>query len=161
MEKREITKADLEATIQETAAGIRFREAVPKGLDYRRVFVEITRRPEMNRRFREARKMAARLLVDEAVTIADGPEGEREWVRTRTIRDGKGNVLRVIEDRSPNVDRDRLRVGMRQWLAARMAPEDFGERVTMAGDAESPPEFVFRVIGETARKALPEARDEE
>lgn len=146
--------------IRQVSSGVKFREAAPRGLDYREVWVMIQARPDLSRLMADAKRQAAELLVEEAMRIADGPAGTKDYVKTRRIMEPDGTLVRIIEDRFPNVERDRLRVQVRQWLASKMAPEDFGEAVTLRGDRDNPPEFVFRVVGPTPpepQKVLPAA----
>ena len=62
--------------------------------------------------YARARDIGYEVMADELIEIADG--GSDDW------------------------QRDRLRVDARKWLLAKALPKRFGDRVTLAGDAEAP-----------------------
>ena len=74
-------------------------------------------------RYARARDIGYEVMADELIDIADG--GSDDW------------------------QRDRLRVDARKWLLAKALPKRFGDRMTLAGDAEAPLGVVM----------LPEVRD--
>lgn len=83
---------------------------------------------ESNEAFREqyarAREAQADHFVDEIIEIADSPNA------TTNPQTGE------VEARDPQ--RDRLRVDARKWVASRLAPKKYGDRITHAGDPDSP-----------------------
>src|SRR5690606_35387334 len=62
--------------------------------------------------YARARNIGYEVMADELIEIADG--GSDDW------------------------QRDRLRVDARKWLLAKALPKRYGDRVTLAGDAEAP-----------------------
>jgi hypothetical protein len=58
--------------------------------------------------YARAKEVQAELMADEIISIADGND------------DVRGNV---------DVQRDRLRVDARKWVAAKLLPKKYGERV--------------------------------
>ena len=79
-----------------------------------------------------ARRIAARHFGDEIRAIAD--DDSRDLVKVPTA-DGE----RLLVNNAAN-QRDRLRIGARQWLAERWAPEDFAppSRVELTGKDRGP-----------------------
>ncbi len=47
-------------------------------------------------------------------------------------------ILEIADDGQEDVNRSRLRVDARKWVAARLKPKKYGDRQTIAGDAENP-----------------------
>src|SRR5690606_8051201 len=69
-------------------------------------------RDGFSERYARARELGYEVMADELIEIADG--GSDDW------------------------QRDRLRVDARKWLLAKALPKRYGDRVTLAGDAEAP-----------------------
>ncbi len=66
---------------------------------------------EFGERYRAAQKVKAAVLVEESLEISDGEGGEDTTVR---------------------VARDKLRVGTRHWIAARLDPTAFGDKGSLS-----------------------------
>lgn len=83
---------------------------------------------ESNEAFREqyarAREAQADHYVDEMLEIADSPNA--------TVNPKTGEP----EVRDPQ--RDRLRVDTRKWIASRLAPKKYGDKITHANDPDAP-----------------------
>lgn len=90
-----------------------------------------------NEQFREqyarARDFQADSWADEILQISD--DGSND-----TYTDSNGNE-RVDHD---VVARSKLRVDTRKWLMARMAPRKYGDKLSVAGDGDSPLTVVIR-----------------
>lgn len=76
-----------------------------------------------NERFREQYKLAreaqAETLADEIIDIADGKRGE-------------------YENGQADVQRDRLAVDARKWVASKLKPKVYGEKTLLGSDPENP-----------------------
>ena len=86
--------------------------------------------------YARAKQEQAEALADEIVAIADEPD----WITTeKGVRD--------------NVERSKLRVEARKWVAARLLPKKYGDRVDLnhRGETENPLNFVLTRIGERER----------
>ena len=71
--------------------------------------------------YRDARLMGYHSMADSLIDVADGPaEGE---------------------DTPALVARDKLKVNTRQWIVSRMLPKIYGDRLSLAGDPDSPLKF--------------------
>lgn len=75
-------------------------------------------RPEFSEQYARAREAQADKLAEEALQIAD--DG-----RSDTYVDGDGNVKTDTEV----IQRSRLRVDTRKWLASKMAPKKYGDKI--------------------------------
>ena len=79
-------------------------------------------RPEFSDQYARAREAQADKLAEEALQIAD--DG-----RSDTYVDGDGNVKTDTEV----IQRSKLRVDTRKWLASKMAPKKYGDKVAIGG----------------------------
>ena len=79
-------------------------------------------RPEFSEQYARAREAQADKLAEEALTIAD--DG-----RSDTYVDADGNVKTDTEV----IQRSKLRVDTRKWLASKMAPKKYGDKVAIGG----------------------------
>jgi len=83
---------------------------------YRTIMRRIQNDPSFKERHDLARRIQAERFVDEIVTIAD--DGRND---TYTDQDGK----KVVD--YDNINRARLRVDARKWIAAKMLPAKYGD----------------------------------
>ena len=79
----------------------------------------------------EFRDMYARSREDQADTLADeileiADDGRNDWMMRATAEDGKeaGMVLNA-----EHIQRSRLRVDARKWIAAKLKPKKYGEKI--------------------------------
>jgi hypothetical protein len=84
------------------------------------VFNWLRTKPDFSDQYAQAKQESADALVEEMLDIAD--DGSNDY-----IEDGEGN----LKFNSENVQRSRLRVDTRKWIAAKLKPKKFGERVDM------------------------------
>ena len=84
-----------------------------------------------DKRFREfrdnyyhARRVAAEIRVDEIIDIVDNRSNDYT-----IVYDDNGDPVDLLANHA-NVQRDRLRVDTRKWLAAKLLPKLYGERVS-------------------------------
>lgn len=79
-------------------------------------------RPEFSEQYARAREAQADKLAEEALQIAD--DG-----RSDTYVDAEGNERTDTEV----IQRSKLRVDTRKWLASKMAPKKYGDKVAIGG----------------------------
>jgi hypothetical protein len=82
----------------------------------------------------EFREMYARAREDQADTLADqiidiADDGTRDYVK-----DAEG-IARVDHD---HINRARLRVDARKWIAAKLKPRKYGEKLELGSDPQRP-----------------------
>ena len=91
-------------------------------------------------KYARAKEMQGEFLAFQAIEIADESQGDY------TI-DAEG---REVVDHE-YIARSKLRYEARRWLAGKIAPKNFGDKVQVSGDAENP----VRTFSEIAIKLVP------
>jgi hypothetical protein len=81
-----------------------------------------SRTPEFRDQYARAREVAADALVDEALAIADDASEDIEQVDS-------GDGVLATRVNHEHIHRSKLRVQVRQWMAARLNPRKYGDRV--------------------------------
>jgi hypothetical protein len=72
-----------------------------------------------------AREAQADALFDEALDIAD--DGSNDWMLANNGDDDKTAAWRL---NSEHVQRSKLRIDTRKWMASKLQPKKYGEKVT-------------------------------
>ena len=90
----------------------------------------IDENPELAKQYARGCEKRADALVEEILDIADDTNRD-------TIRFTKDGVEREIPD-VEWIQRSKLRVDTRKWLASKLNPKKYGERIEVAGDKENP-----------------------
>lgn len=85
--------------------------------------------PEFCKQYTRAREEQADTLADEIVMIADED--------TATTKSMGEDAVAVVFD-STAVARNRLRVEARKWVASKLKPKKYGDKLELAGDPEAP-----------------------
>ena len=81
-------------------------------------------------RYARARELQAHALADQLLAIAD--DGRNDWMAANDP-DNPG-----YKANGEHIHRSRLRYDARKWLTSKILPKVYGDRTTIAGDAESP-----------------------
>ena len=91
-------------------------------------------------RYAHAKTAQAHYLAEEIIEISD--DGTNDWM---TVMRGDESV--EVENKE-SINRSRLRVDTRKWIAARLAPERFGDKIetTLKGDKDSPLQIVTGMV---------------
>lgn len=90
------------------------------------VYLWLLKHPEFSDQYARAREEQAETLADEIIALADEDPIQ--------VVDDKG-VARVD---SAWVTWQKNRVDARKWVASKLKPKKYGDRTTLAGDAENP-----------------------
>lgn len=98
---------------------------------YQTIYHWMAAQPQFLEQYTRAREEQAETLADEIVDIAD------ETPEMNPIIDRNGELIR-IEMHSAYLQWQKQRIEARKWTAAKLRPKKYGDRVTMAGDAENP-----------------------
>lgn len=85
---------------------------------------------EFRKQYTLARQLQADLLFDEIHDIAD--DASKDWT-DRTRKDG--SVERVVDTEA--VLRSKLRVDARKWMAAKLLPKKYGDRLDVSVDDQT------------------------
>lgn len=89
------------------------------------VFKWLRERPDFSEQYARAKAEAADALVEEILDIAD--DGSNDWMEVHD-RDGNATGYKLNGE---HVQRSRLRVDTRKWIASKLKPKKYGERIGM------------------------------
>lgn len=81
--------------------------------------------------YEKAKQEQADALAEEMLDIAD--DGTNDWM-LRNNKDGSESLTLNTE----HVQRSRLRVDTRKWIASKLKPKKYGEKVEVSGDKDNP-----------------------
>lgn len=81
--------------------------------------------------YTRAREIGYHAMADELLEVAD--DGRNDWIE-RGDEGGKASYVLNGE----HVQRSRLRVDTRKWMLAKALPKIYGDKVSLAGDGETP-----------------------
>lgn len=88
--------------------------------------------------YRKAREMQAENFADEMNDIAD--DGSNDYMENV---DDQGAVI-GYKLNGEHIQRSRLRIDTRKWIASKLKPKKYGDKLELSGDAEAPVAFVIR-----------------
>lgn len=110
------------------------------------VFEWLRRRPDFLAAYHRAKEESADALVEEILDIAD------DTANDFTV-DDKGN-MRVDHE---HINRSRLRVDTRKWVASKLKPKKYGERMEVrhGGEDGSPVKVLVEYVDERAQRHPP------
>jgi len=89
------------------------------------VFKWLRERKEFSEQYAKAKTESADAMVEEMIDIAD--DGRNDWMEAHD-RDGDFIGYKVNGD---HIQRSRLRVETRKWIAAKLKPKKYGEKVDL------------------------------
>jgi hypothetical protein len=115
--------------------------------DISTVFLWLGKHPAFVEQYTRAREEQAESHADEIVDIADAtPEFEE-------IRDREGNIV-DMKLHSAYVQWQKNRIDARKWVASKLKPKKYGDRIAVAGDAESPIKVEAEIKADKLLEAL-------
>lgn len=88
--------------------------------------------------YRKAREMQAENFADEMNDIAD--DGSNDYMENV---DEQGAVI-GYKLNGEHIQRSKLRIDTRKWIASKLKPKKYGDKLELSGDAEAPVAFVIR-----------------
>lgn len=95
------------------------------------VYSWLRTRPEFLEQYARAKEDAADAFAEEMLDIAD--EATNDWM---AVNDPDNPGYRFNGE---HVNRSRLRVDTRKWIAAKLKPKKYGEKVAVGGADDMPP----------------------
>ena len=113
------------------------------------VFRWLAEKKEFYDQYARAREVQAEILADEIVEIAD--DSTNDFME---VQRGKG-VVTVCDQE--NINRSRLRVDSRKWVASKLLPKKYGDKQTV--EHEGRVNIVFKRDPETPSVRMPAAPD--
>lgn len=81
--------------------------------------------------YARAKEESADALTDEMLDIAD--DGSNDWMK----RSGKDQEDYWVVN-GEHVQRSRIRIDTRKWIASKLKPKKYGDKTTHAGDPDNP-----------------------
>lgn len=131
------------------ASGMSMR-TVCKGEDMpamQTVFRWLRIHPEFCEQYTRAKAEAADALVEEMIDICD--DGTNDWMEVHD-KDGASAGYKINGE---HVQRSRLRVETRKWIAAKLKPKKYGEKLDLNHGVE-PDNPLATLMGQLAGKTL-------
>lgn len=95
------------------------------------VFVWLQKHPEFTEQYVRAREAQADTLADELLDISD--DARNDWMKRNHGDDDPGWVAN-----GEHIQRSRLRVDTRKWIASKLKPKKYGDKLELASDPTSP-----------------------
>lgn len=95
------------------------------------VFKWIRENEGFAKQYARAKGEAADAMAEEILDIAD--DGTNDWME----RHGKDGSV-GWELNGENIQRSRVRIDTRKWIASKLKPKKYGEKLELAGDPEAP-----------------------
>lgn len=90
--------------------------------------------------YTQAREIQAEMMADEILDIAD--DGTNDFVERETK---KGTIILCDQE---NINRSRLRVDARKWVAAKLLPKKYGDKVEHVGNENTPLRVIVEHVGQ-------------
>lgn len=97
------------------------------------MFTWMRKHPEFMEQYVIAKQEQAEAMTEEMLDIAD--DGTNDWMEKLDDESGEVYGWKVNGE---HIQRSRLRVETRKWLASKLKPKKYGESTTLKGDAENP-----------------------
>lgn len=98
------------------------------------IFIWFGKHPEFVEQYEKAKAECADFLAEEIIEIAD--DGTNDYMES--IDAETGGVI-GYKINGEHVQRSRLRVDARKWIAAKLKPKKYGDRVIQQGDKDADP----------------------
>lgn len=110
------------------------------------VFMWLRTRPEFLNQYTRAKEESADALTDEMLEISD--DAKNDWME-QNAKDNPGWLAN-----GEHIQRSRLRIETRKWLASKLKPKKYGDKLAVGGDPDAPPiqtvsEIVIRGVDAT------------
>lgn len=100
------------------------------------VFRWLAARKEFQDQYAHAREAQADTLADELTDIAD--DGSNDWME----RKGEEGQSLGWKENGEAIQRSRLRVDTRKWIASKLKPKKYGDKLALGGAEDLPPMLV-------------------
>ncbi len=131
----EYTKEKADEICEQLISGLSLREICRQSggaFNMSTIFRWIEANEDFRAQYSRAKKLQVEALVDEMIDIAD--DGSNDYMQKF---DKEGGSLGYFLN-GEHVQRSRMRVDTRKWIAAKLVPKVYGEAMTLKGDAENP-----------------------
>ena len=115
------------------------------------VYLWLDAHPDFSEQYARARLEAADALVEEILEISD--DGTNDWME---VHDREGDCVGYRVN-GEHVQRSRLRVDSRKWIASKLNPKKYGDKVDMSHDLKEGgtlEAFLFQLAGKTLKPVV-------
>lgn len=99
------------------------------------------------KQYARAKEIQAELFISEIVDIAD--DGRNDWMEKKLQ---SGEIVEVANHE--HIQRSRVRIDSRKWLASKFMPKKYGDRIIHAGDADAPLRTETSGLTDSERQAV-------
>lgn len=106
------------------------------------VYLWLAEHPVFSDMYARAKEDCADTLADEILDISD--DARNDWMQRNHGEDDPGWVAN-----GEHIQRSRLRVDARKWIASKLKPRKYGDKLELAGDTERP--LVVNIVDPTRR----------
>lgn len=106
------------------------------GIDRSTPYLWIRNDPVMRRQYDQARELQAHAFAEDTLSIADA--SDTEGLATSAAIDAEPSERLRRQYDLARVNRDKLRVDIRKWVASKLAPRAYGESLQLAATVTEP-----------------------
>jgi hypothetical protein len=96
------------------------------------VFLWLRTKPEFSQQYAKAKEESADALIEEINDIAD--DGSNDWMERKNA---EGEISGWVQN-GEAIGRSRLRVDTRKWIASKLKPKKYGEKLEHTGPDGGP-----------------------
>lgn len=114
------------------------------GMSTRTFFNWVEKSKENQQQYTRARDEQAEFLADEMIEIAD--DGSKDTIKV--YKDGK----EVDVENKEWINRSKLRVETRKWIASKLKPKKYGDKVDLTSDGEKIQPVTIEALSAIASK---------
>jgi hypothetical protein len=109
------------------------------------VYLWLAKYPEFSDQYARAREAQADAIFDDILDIAD--DATNDWME-RNVDDDEGVGWKLNGE---HIQRSRLRVDARKWMAGKLRPKKYGEKTILGGDSENPVKTTGEILHKIVR----------
>ena len=82
--------------------------------------------------------------------LAADPDFANQYARAREAQADAifDDILEIVDDKDEDVQDRRLRMDARKWVAGKLRPKVYGEKLELSGDADNPLTITVRLGGD-------------
>jgi len=135
------------AHIETTGDGV-LKTCRAMNVDQNGFYALLNAAPNYSERYARAKEIQVDKIVEDAIDIADETSND-----TLVKMDKNGDEIESAN--SEWINRSRLRVDTRKWLASKLMPKKYGDKLELSGDPARPLEIKITGVP-SPRKAKPE-----
>lgn len=84
--------------------------------------------------YARAREHQADFLADEIIEIAD--DSSRDKLRVKRVKNADGGSMELVEEDKEFTNRSKLRVEARKWVASKLKPKKYGDKIDHTLEAQ-------------------------